>query len=288
VDEVMTPLVSSAIVVLSVLAGLFASLGVGAGLVKPLPVLAVTERRAEAGGLPPFTDPLPPAEERLRGLASVYGNLSSAECRRRLQQASGHEAFFFLGARNGIALPVRFVGPVHDVVFKVPPAKSPYGALDCRQALLWTDVALVLREHGVTSVNIDNFYRDRARVRKGRKSQHAYGLAADITVVTFGNREAAVHASTGARLPDGDGPASIEADFLGKLGEPVCGPDAQIISQPDSDPEQIARAIRLRDLVCDLARRGLFHHILTPNYNLAHKNHLHLDLQRDNRWLSVN
>lgn len=284
----MTPLVSSAIVVLSVLTGLFGSIGVGAGWIKPPSLLSVTERRAAEGGPPPFTDPLPPAEVRLRGPASVYGNLSPAECRRRLQKASGHEAFSFVGARNGIAMPVRFIGPLHGVTFKVPPAKSPYGALDCRQALLWTDVALVLHEHGVTSVNIDNFYRDRARVHKGRKSQHAYGLAADITVVTFGEREAPARATTGARLPDGDGPADVEEDFLGKLGAPVCGPEARIFSLPDSDPAQIARAIRLRDLVCDLARRGLFHHILTPNYNLAHKNHLHLDLQRDNRWLSVN
>jgi len=284
----MTPVASSAIVVLAVLTSLLGSMGLGSAWVKPLPVLSVAERRADADGPPPFTDPLPPAEQRLRGLASVYGNLSPAECRRRLQQASGHEAFSFLGPRNGIALPVRFVGPLHGVVFKVPPAKSAYGSLDCRQALLWTDVALVLREHGVSSVNIDNFYRDRARVHKGRKSQHAYGLAADITVITFGDREAAVHASTGARLPDGDGSADVERDFLGKLGAPVCGPEAQIIAQASSDPEQVARAIRLRDLVCDLARRGLFHHILTPNYNLAHKNHLHLDLQRDNRWLSVN
>lgn len=285
----MTPLVSSAIVVLSVLAGLFGAIGVGAGSLRlASPPALIAQRQVAVGGVPSFADPLPSAEERLRGLASVYGNLSPAECRRRLQKASGHEAFSFLGSRNGIAMPVRFVGPLHDVAFKVPPPKSPYGALDCRQALLWTDVALVLREHGVTSISIDNFYRDRARVRKGRKSQHAYGLAADITVVTFGERDAPVHASTGARLPDGNGPASVEDDFLGKLGAPVCGPEAQIMAPAGTDPAQIARAIRLRDLVCDLARRGLFHHILTPNYNLAHKNHLHLDLQRDNRWLSVN
>lgn len=283
----MTPITSSTVIVLGVLSGILSAWGSGSAP-KTAP------RGWVASGAPPgsqeipsFREPLPPVEQLLLGPASVFGNLSPAECRRRLKLAPGHEAFAFLSPRNGIALPMRFTGPLLGVEFKVPPAKSPYGALDCRQALLWTEVVAVLDKHAVTQVGIDNFYRDRARVSSRRKSQHAYGLAADVTAITFGKRSAPVEAVTGARLPDGDGRAEVEADFLGRLGAPVCGPDAEIVPRADSSPEQVARAIRMRDLVCDLARKGLFHHILTPNYNLAHKNHLHLDLQRDNKWFSV-
>jgi hypothetical protein len=36
-------------------------------------------------------------------------------------------------------------------------------------------------------------------------------------------------------------------------------------------------------VICDVARSGLFHHILTPNHDAAHKNHFHLDIARGAR-----
>jgi hypothetical protein len=275
----MTPTWTSAVVVLSVVGSLFrAAPGAGAGA-----SLLVRAQPASA----PFQLPLPAPEERLQGEATVVGNLTPSQCRAKLAQSTGHEAFASLGARNGIALPMQVVGPVLGIDFKVPPKKSAYGNLDCRQALLWLHLAPVLSEHGVVGIAIDNFYRNRARVKPGRKSQHAYGLAADVTAVIFGGEALPEESKTGASLPSGAGRADVERDFLGKLGEPVCGPEARIVPAADSDAEQIARAVRLRNLVCDLARRGAFHHILTPNYNLAHRNHLHLDIQRDNKWFSV-
>ena len=32
--------------------------------------------------------------------------------------------------------------------------------------------------------------------------------------------------------------------------------------------------------VCAVAREGIFHYLLTPNFNVAHRNHLHLDIKR--------
>lgn len=234
-----------------------------------------------------FQEPLPELEVLLQGPASKYGNLSPAECRRRLAASAGHEAFVSVGASNGIAAPERVVGPISGIQFLVPPKKSPFGILDCRQALLWLELAPILVAHGVVSVQIDNFYRNRASVRPGRKSQHAYALAADVTAITFAPLKAEPATKTGAAVPDGSGRTEVEADFLGQLGRPVCGPEARIIPRPESDLAQVARATRMRNLVCELARKGAFHHILTPNYNLAHQNHLHLDLQRDNKWFSV-
>lgn len=36
-------------------------------------------------------------------------------------------------------------------------------------------------------------------------------------------------------------------------------------------------------LVCELARGGLFHTVLTPDHDRAHYNHLHLDLKEGQR-----
>ena len=280
VDELMTPAWSSAVVVISVAATLF----------RGAPARRLDEGAALSGGealSSSFQLPLPSAEERLRGLASKYGNLSPGECRRRLANSPFRSAFERLGPRNGIATPLRFVGALGEIQFRVPPPKSAFGNLDCRQALLWTEVLPILQAHGVVAVRIDNFYRNHARIRKGKKSQHAYGLAADITSIVFDAPETAETARTGAALPSGSGTADIERDFLGKRGAPVCGPEAHLFLQSTSDAEQIGRATRLRNLICELARQGAFHHILTPNYDAAHRNHLHLDLQRDNKWFSV-
>lgn len=220
----------------------------------------------------PYHTPLPPLVERLKGPASRYANLSPGECQRRLKQADpAGEMFARAGPTNGVATPLRVAGPISGVTFRVPPVKSTFGVLDCRQALLWIETAPIWAEHQIESIRIDNFYRNGARIRAGKKSQHAYGLAADIVAVT---------------LKDGR-EVEVEQDFLGALGEPVCGPRARVVAPPGTTPDHLDKAIRLRNLVCDLARRGAFHHMLTPNYNAAHRDHLHFDLQRDNRWMSV-
>jgi hypothetical protein len=43
----------------------------------------------------------------------------------------------------------------------------------------------------------------------------------------------------------------------------------------------------LRNIVCAIARTGFFHHMLTPNYNQAHENHLHFDIKRDEKPAST-
>lgn len=222
----------------------------------------------------PFHEPLPPAEERLKGPASRFANLSPTECRKQLSLTGDlGNAFKPQGPKNGIAVPLRVVAPLGEITFQVPPEKSPYGLLDCRQALLWIQILPLLRQHEVAKIRIDSFYRDGARIsRQGKKSQHAYGMAADIISVS---------------LDDGR-ELKVPEDFLGQRGQPPCGPDAAIHPRPGTTSEQIDGAIRLRNLVCALARTGSFHHILTPNYNQAHESHIHLDLKRDNKWFSVN
>lgn len=248
----MTPVWSSALVALSVATGVALS--------------PDTQRH-------PFHEPLPSVEDRAKGPASRFADLSPAECKKQLRLTGDlGKAFAPQGPSNGIATPLRMVGPLGDVAFQVPPPKTMFGLLDCRQALLWIQLSPLLEKHKIAQIRIDNFYRDGARInRRGKKSQHSYGLAADVVAL---------------RLEDGR-ELEVLTDFLGRPGEPPCGPKAGIYPQEDTTAEQVEEAIVLRNFVCELARTGAFHHILTPNHDKAHENHLHLDLKRDNKWFSV-
>lgn len=208
----------------------------------------------------------------MKGPASNFANMSPGECSQQLKLTGElGKAFGAHGKQNGVATPLHFVAPLDEVTFQVPPPKVSFGVLDCREALLWIHLLPTLKKHEIVKIRIDNFYRDDARIGRGKKSQHAYGLAADIVSIT---------------LRDGR-EINVLDDFLGRRGEVPCGPDAAIRPRTDSSPDQRDKAVHLRNFVCELARMGAFHHILTPNYNQAHENHLHLDLKRENKWFSV-
>lgn len=220
---------------------------------------------AVAESAPSYKQPVPEPAILARGAGTRYANLSPAACRKLLTTRKAPVQF--ISATAGVANPVRIMGPLEGVQFLTGPKKSPFGIADCRLVLVWLELAPLLREHKVESVRVDNFYRKNARLpsHKAKKSQHAYALATDITILT---------------LADGT-VLDVERDFHGALGEPVCGANATV---HDGD----ARGILLRNLVCAIARTGAFHHILTPNANLAHRNHLHLDIARGCSWFSLN
>jgi hypothetical protein len=205
----------------------------------------------------PFHEPLPPLSLPRSAPAMRYANLSPAECRAEVKR----RALPVQRDRRptpGIATALRFTGPVDGITFVAPGRKSFYGLMDCRLALTLADLAGVLAEHGVDRVLIGTIYRRGSRLPRSRSelSQHAHGLAA----VSF-------HLEDGRTL-------NVERDWHGELGAPSCGPEAR-------PAEHTEAAITLRNLVCDIARRGLFHLILTPNYDRAHHDHLHLDIKRD-------
>jgi hypothetical protein len=208
-----------------------------------------------------YSQPLPSAIVSKTSPASRWAGLSGSQClaevaRRKLGVTR------FRGAAIGVATPVRVTGPIGGVRFVTPGAKSKYGILDCRLALAFAELAPVLARHDVIEVRIDNMYRPRAHLPgKKKPSQHSYGLAVDLT-----------------RLKRADGSELVvERDFGGVIGEPVCGEAARARSELSRD------AVALRDLICEVARSGLFHHILTPNHDQAHRDHFHLDIARGAR-----
>ena len=205
-----------------------------------------------------YSEPLPSPIVAKTSLGLRWASLSQQQClaevaRRKLGVTR------FRGAAVGVATPVRVTGPIGGVRFVTPGAKSPYGILDCRLALALSDLAPLLKRHDVVEARVDNMYRPHAHLPgKKKPSQHSFGLAIDMT-----------------RLKRADGTELVvERDFQGAIGEPVCGDGAR------PRPELSGEASDLRDLICDVARSGLFHHILTPNHDAAHRDHFHLDIAR--------
>jgi hypothetical protein len=73
----------------------------------------------------------------------------------------------------------------------------------------------------------------------------------------------------------------VERDFHGRIGATTCGP-AGAAPRP-ATPE----ARELRQIVCDAADAKLFNVELTPDFNWAHHNHVHLELTAGASWFVV-
>lgn len=190
--------------------------------------------------------------------ASRNANLSTAACLRELRVKK--YPFKRVGAFKGVATPVRVDGEIEGVKFRVPGAKSQFGVLDCRLALTLVEFARFLETQGITQVTVDNFYRPNARLpsKRSKRSQHAYGLAIDLTTFT---------------LEDGR-VLHVENDWGAGIDTDPCGPRAQLFTRSDN-------TVELRELVCKLVQEQIFHHHLTPSHDAAHRDHLHLDIKRD-------
>ncbi len=210
----------------------------------------------------PFHDPVPEPTLPASSPARRFGNLSGSRCRAETK-ARGLDVKPAKASPKHIATPLRIVGAFHGVRFVAPHAPSKFGLVECRLALALDELGSLLTTHDVVSVRVDNVYRPQAHLPGSKKrSQHAYGLAVDITSL---------------ELADGR-ILTAENEWHAAIGDPVCGPSAVM-----NDPTE--ESILLRNIVCDVARHGIFQHLLTPSFNAAHRTHFHFDIQRDNpRW----
>jgi len=245
-------------------------------LLSTLVAIAPLPSRADGGAGPdagqeapkepqhPFQKPLPAPESAPRSTATRHARLSPAQCRRALRERK-IPVTPLKRAVKGIATPVRLGKPLHGIRFVTPGPKSKYGILDCRLVLALDEFAKILARHGVVAARIDNFYRPRSRLPgRAKPSQHSYGLAADVV---------------GFVLADGRS-LDLERDWHDGPNTSACGPQSRPV-------EPTEETILLRNLACEVAREGIFHRILTPSYNAAHRDHLHCDIDRKARTLGV-
>lgn len=159
-------------------------------------------------------------------------------------------------SRLGVATPVTVRLPLNGISYFRPGSAEPDGALfaDCSLVLALHAMAATLKPRAITAVVHLGVYEYRCIVGTDpcMLSQHAHATAIDL------------HEFRGA-----DGQTyNVETDWI---INPDPGPTC-------SAPTLGAKDALLHDLVCEWAAARLFNIILTPNYNEAHRNHLHLDL----------
>lgn len=222
----------------------------------PDPIADEGERTGSAEG-----EPLPTSPQ----VAHEIAALSDRQCIRVLRRAG--VAFEPSDrAQRGVAQPIFITGPIGGVTYRASGRRNIRELVDCRLAVALVRWSRMLRALSVREVVHLSTYRPPTESEAARnpvQTRHAGGMAIDAGVFV---------------LDDGTN-LSVLGDFHGRLGRPVCGPEARV---PRHNGARL-----LRTIACDSARRGFFHVLLTPNFNVPHRNHFHLEVARQTSWQFV-
>lgn len=198
-------------------------------------------------------------------------SLSADACFARLRDTGTPFERLAEGSYEGVEQPAILRGPLGGVTFRAYGTASGtrlHQVVDCRLALAMMRAAPVFRAAGVREVRYLSIYRPGSRVRSGSRaghvSLHAHALAIDVP--SFVRDDGTV--------------LSVLRDWgPAPRGAPVCGPDA-VLGTTDA-------SAALRAIACDLFARRAFQMILTPQYDQAHRDHFHLQLDPDESRVSV-
>jgi hypothetical protein len=171
----------------------------------------------------------------------------------------------------GVRTPIRLGGPLHGVTIRsaLPEPErrtTPFEILDARLALALDDFCALLARHDVVEVVHYTMYRPPGELPHdwNKQIRHPAGLAIDVGAL---------------RKADGRWLA-VGPHWPSDIGAKTCGEGAR---------EHWSRAGReLVSIACEAADLRVFHFILTPHFDAAHADHLHLEIKPDTRWFLVN
>jgi hypothetical protein len=209
---------------------------------------------------------VPPAAEMLAAPAYVYANASNDELRALI--AARELPFAELSEPvAGVRMPGRLTGPLHGVwVHGTEPAHaadSPFEIIDGRLALALADFCKMLAEAGIVELLHYTILRPVASAT-APLMRHSGALAIDLGAV---------------KHRDGQW-LRVKRDWSPAIGAQTCGAGARVI---ESEAGQ-----QLRSWVCQARQRGLFHYALSPHFNVAHADHVHLELKPGVKWFLYN
>jgi hypothetical protein len=171
----------------------------------------------------------------------------------------------------GVRTPMRLVGPLHGVTIhsslpKEERATTPFEILDARLALALDDFCGILENHDVVELVHFTIYRPNdspITEPGGGLGRHPGGMAIDV---------GALRKRNGAFL-------TVLPEWPAAIGAKTCGPGARRV---------LGRKGReLMSIVCEAADERLFHVTLTPHFNRAHHDHVHLEIKSDVKWFLV-
>jgi hypothetical protein len=168
-------------------------------------------------------------------------------------------------------LPIRLLGPLHGVNIHstLPPAEresSVFEILDARLAIALDDFTALLAKHDVVELVHYTMYRPPSERRADPTNQirHPAGLAIDVGAF---------------RKRDGRWLA-VGPHWPSNIGAKTCG---------DGATEHWGHEAReLVSIVCEAKDRRIFHFMLTPDFDAAHADHVHLEIKPATRWFIVN
>jgi hypothetical protein len=152
-------------------------------------------------------------------------------------------------ARSGIAIGVEITGPLGGVTW-VSASKAPL-VIDCSLAVSLYEAGPWLKALGIETAKFSSAYSKRMVRGTTHPSKHSYGLAIDVP--RFSGSEV--------------GELSVALDFEQGLGDKV-----DCLGQPATQAGAILKVMQ-----CQLVRSGLFHLVLSPDYDDAHHDHFHLE-----------
>jgi hypothetical protein len=164
--------------------------------------------------------------------------------------------FVSAGAVRGIATPIEVVGPVGGV--RLISRKS--ALMDCQLARTLADAAPAMLELGITGLAFSSTYNYRNVKGSANLSGHAFGLAIDVHQV-----------ETTRGLLDVEREYAHDRGRWASYGRGVRSVSA-CVGAPATESGRL-----LRTLACELASRGTFHLVITPDDNHDHRNHLHFE-----------
>jgi hypothetical protein len=203
-----------------------------------------------------------------RGLPAIrYAAMTREECEAELETRG---IAFEAETARGVLVPIRLKGSLHGVEFRTnlgeeQRATSLWEIADCRLVLALDDFAAILAEHDIVEVRHYSMYRKPPDRWADDKLGTRHNGALALDAARFIRRD-------GTKL-------DVLDDFKGKRGSKTCGPKARKVKDP--------AAIELREIVCAVVERHLFNVVLTPNFNRAHRNHLHLEVTAGVDWFMV-
>jgi hypothetical protein len=146
-------------------------------------------------------------------------------------------------SRPGIALGVEIKGPLGGVLIT---ADDDPLVIDCSLAVSLDEAGHYLRALGIEHATFASAYSRRNVRGTNHPSKHSYGLAIDLS--TFGDYR-------------------VARDYEQGLGD-----EMDCVGQPLTEGGAV-----LKTLQCQLVRSGLFHLVLSPDYDDAHHDHFHLE-----------
>ena len=190
---------------------------------------------------------------RLVGLLVMLSGLSVGivhadplgECTAELE---AHGISWKKASRPGIAHPVEVTSALGGLALS---SEDQPLVIDCSLAVSLAEAGRYFTGLGIVRATFSSAYSRRNVRGTNRPSKHSYGLAIDV------------HTFTGPDL----GTLRVDRDYEQGLGD-----DVDCVGTPLTQGGAV-----LKVLQCQLVRSGLFHLVLSPDYDDAHHDHFHLE-----------